>query len=904
MIEVRHDRALYLPQADLWLDPRLPKPLAFVSHAHSDHTGRHEKTIATPTTLHLMQARMGDWDGEKIALPFGESRDFENFRIRLLPAGHVLGSAQAFLETDHGSLLYTGDFKLRQGASAETTAHCPAETLVMETTYGLPRYVFPPFVEVMAQILKFCIETLEENSVPVLLGYSLGKAQEILASLRGAGLPVMLHGTISKLVPIYREEGIAFPEFAEWDPSKSSGHVLLCPPTTAGSRAMAAVKKRRVAAVTGWALDPGAIHRLRCDAAFPLSDHAGYDDLLRHVEHVNPRRVLTLHGFASEFAADLRARGIEAWALTGPNQLDLPLSTRAPSSHQEGSACQSLIDKAAKAAPVLTSRTLLGFPSQTGFLQFSAVAEQIASLTGKLAKIEILSDYFRSLNESELRLAALWLSGHAFPASDAAPHQAGRAVIRAALLQASGMTEAEYRPLSRGLNDSGLTAETVLADSNGSANPDLPEIASLLSGLRAAKGPSAKSSLLETFFRAVPPVASKYLVKILSGDLRIGLKEGLLEEALAAAFDADPAAVREAHMLEGDLGQVALLARDQRLHKSALRVFQPIKCMLAIPEPDAPAIITRFGEGALWVEPKFDGIRAQIHTDGTSAHIFSRDLKSVTATFPEIAQAACRLGREAVFDAEILAWHEGRPLPFFELQKRLGRTEPDLFLGSEIPVVAVIFDILRLDGTTLLREPLHRRRARLDSLDFAEPLRLAELFEAVGAEDLDNLFNTTRKRDHEGLMVKDPESSYTPGRRGGSWVKLKKRLATLDVVVTAVEYGHGKRRGVLSDYTFALRDESTGQLATLGKAYTGLTDQEIAELTDEFLALTISKKGNRLEIEPRIVLEIGFDAIRESPRHSSGLALRFPRIVRLRRDKSDADIDTLATARRLLPTVE
>lgn len=883
MIEVRHDRALYLPQADLWLDPRLPKPLAFVSHAHSDHTGRHKKTIATPTTLRLMQARMGEWTGEKIPLPFGESRDFENFRLRLLPAGHVLGSAQAFVDTEHGSLLYTGDFKLRQGVSTETTAHCQAETLVMETTYGLPRYVFPPFEQVMSQILKFCIEALEENSVPVLLGYSLGKAQEILACLRGAGLPVMLHGRISKLVPIYREEGIEFPEFAEWDPAKSSGHVVICPPTAAGSRAMAAVKKRRVAAITGWALDPGAIHRMRCDAAFPLSDHAGYDDLLRHVENVNPRRVLTLHGFASEFAADLRSRGLEAWALTGPNQLDLGFSI---------------------AAPDLPKSSPRAVEAESGFLKFCVVAERIASITGKIAKIEILSDYFRSLGESELRLAALWLSGHAFPASDAVAHQAGRAVIRAALLKASGMTEAEYRPLSRGLNDSGLTTETVLSDHGGNANPDLPEIAFLLSGLRAAKGPAAKSSLLETFFRAVPPVASKFLVKILSGDLRIGLKEGLLEEALAAAFHSDPASIREAHMLEGDLGQVALLARDQRLHESTLRIFQPIKCMLAIPEPDAPAIVTRFGEGTLSVEPKFDGIRAQIHTNGTSAHIFSRDLKSITATFPEIAQAACRLGREAVFDAEILAWHAERPLPFVELQKRLGRTEPDLFLGAEIPVVAVIFDILHLDGTTLLREPLHRRRARLASLDLAEPLRRAELFEALGPTQLDDLFNATRKRGHEGLMVKDPESLYSPGRRGGSWVKLKKRLATLDVVVTAVEYGHGKRRGVLSDYTFALRDESTNQLATLGKAYTGLTDTEIAELTDEFLSLTISKKGNRLEVEPHVVLEIAFDAIRESPRHASGLALRFPRIVRLRRDKTEAEIDTLTTARRLLPARE
>jgi len=879
MIEVRHDRALHLLQAGLWLDPRFPKPLAFVSHAHSDHTGRHEKTIATPTTLRLMQARMGDWTGEKIPLPFGESRDFENFRLRLLPAGHVLGSAQAFVETAHGSLLYTGDFKLRQGASAETTTHCQAETLVMETTYGLPRYIFPPFDEVMAQILKFCIETLEENSVPVLLGYSLGKAQEILACLRGAGLQVMLHGTISKLVPIYSDEGIAFPEFAAWDPTCATGHVVICPPTTAGSRAMASIKKRRVAAITGWAMDPGAIHRMRCDAAVPLSDHAGYDDLLRHVENVNPRRVLTLHGFAAEFAADLRSRGIEAWALTGPNQLDLGLSL---------------------ASPVKTHPLQAPVEAHSDFLKFSAIADQIASLTGKIAKIEILADYFRSLNESELRLAAVWLSGYAYPSSDAAPHQVGRAVLRSALMQASGMSESEYRPLSRGLNDLGLTTEAVLVNCSGPSNPALAEVAFLLRGLRSAKGPTAKASLLDTFFREVPATASKYLVKILSGDLRIGLKEGLLEEALAAAFQVDPAAVREAHMLEGDLGEVAILARDQRLHESTLRVFQPVKCMLAIPEPDAAALVARLGSNTLWVEPKFDGIRAQIHTDGTTARIFTRDLKCVTATFPEIAQAASRLGREAVFDTEILAWHDGRPLPFFELQKRLGRNEPDLFLGSEIPVIAVIFDILRLDGTTLLREPLRQRRARLASLDLAEPLRRAELFEALGATELDDLFNATRKRGHEGLMVKDPESPYTPGRRGGSWVKLKKRLATLDVVVTAVEYGHGKRRGVLSDYTFALRDESNGQLATLGKAYTGLTDLEIAELTDEFLALTISKKGNRLEVEPCIVLEIAFDAIRESPRHSSGLALRFPRIVRLRRDKTSEDIDTLGTAHRLL----
>ncbi|MEI8294245.1 MAG: ATP-dependent DNA ligase [bacterium] len=880
MIEVRHQGAVHLPGPDLWLDPHYSKPLAFVSHAHSDHTGRHERTIATPATLRLMEARMGKLHGETIPLPFGEVRDFEKFRIRLLPAGHVLGSAQCFVECGEGSLLYTGDFKLRQGASAETTAHTRAETLIMETTYGLPRYVFPPFEEVMAQILKFCIEALEDGATPILLGYSLGKSQEILANLRHAGLRVMLHSTIAKLVPVYEAEGIVFPEYASWDVKTAAGHILICPPTSAGSKSMAMVKKRRVAAITGWAMDPGAIHRMRCDAAFPLSDHAGYDDLLRHVENVAPKRVLTLHGFASEFAADLRARGIEAWALTGPNQLDLALGI--PSHH-------------APAKPV---------PAQSatsGFLKFCAVGDEIAALTGKQAKIKLLSAYLRELEDSDLRLAGLWLSGLAFSPMDPAPHQAGRAVIRAALIKASGMPEAEYRPLSRGINESGLTAETVMATRPGSTNPALSEVATLLEDLRSARSGVAKIEILSRFFESAPPIAAKFLVKILSGDLRIGLKQGLLEDCIAEAFEADPAEVREAAMFCGDLGLVALMARGRRLHERAMQLFQPVKCMLASPEPDAASVRTRFEEiPTLWIEPKFDGIRAQIHTDAKRTEIFTRDLKEITSTFPEIARAAAQLGREVILDAEILAWRDGRPLPFHDLQKRLGRDETDLFLEASIPVACVVFDILHLDGTNLLKEPLQRRRDLLHGLALPEPLRHAEILHATNAEEIDAHFRDIRSAGHEGLLIKDPSSPYQPGRRGLAWIKLKKRLATLDVVVTAVEYGHGKRRGVLSDYTFAVRDEKTGALATIGKAYTGLTDLEIATLTDEFLASALSQTGNRIEVEPLVVLEIAFDSIRESPRHPSGLALRFPRITRIRRDKSAADIDSIATARKLL----
>jgi DNA ligase 1 len=882
MIEVHHKNGIFLPGCGLWLDPRGPRQLAFVSHAHSDHTGRHETTIATPATLRLMEARMGAGEGARVALDFGEAREFDSFSIRLVPAGHVLGSAQAFIKSADGTLLYTGDFKLRAGMTSEVAAYCHAETLVMETTYGLPKYIFPPEEEVFAGIVKFCVEALEEYRVPVLLGYSLGKSQEILSRLIGSGLPVMVHSTISKLAEVYRGEGISLPSFVPWNPAEAAGHVLICPPGLVGGRALGAIPQRRVAMVSGWAMDPGARHRWRCDAAFPLSDHAGYDDLLCHVQRIAPRRVLTLHGFASDFAADLRSRGYEAWALTGPNQLDLDL---------------------ALPRPMLPKPPPRVMEAESGLLKFCSVALKIQRLTGRMAKCGVLADYFRQLNKAELRHAAVWLSGHAFPCSDQAPHYTGPGVVRAALLKVTGMPKMEYRQIERGLNDLGRTTEIVLEPIAGERNPSLPELASFLESLRATSGGSAKAEALAVFFREVPAIAASFVVKILSGDLRIGLKEGLLEEGLAVAFGVDAAEVREANMLEGDLGCVALMAFSGRLHERKLRLFHPVKCMLARAEPDAESVLSHFsGRLPVWVEKKFDGIRVQIHTDGSNARVFTRDLKCATGMFPEIATAAASLGRPVIFDAELLAWKNGHPLPFFTLQRRLGRSGDDLFLGAEIPVMAFVFDVLMFDGNSLLKMPLSERRSLLSQLELTAPLRIAEVFEARDATNLNSLFETARRSGHEGLMVKDPMGLYAPGRRGGGWIKLKKQFATLDVVVIEVEYGHGKRRGVLSDYTFAVRDDSTGAPVAIGKAYSGLTDPEIAALSDELLTLEVSRSGNKLTVEPQIVLEVAFDAIRESSRHVSGLALRFPRIVRIRRDKAVDEIDTASSARRLLTT--
>ena len=406
------------------------------------------------------------------------------------------------------------------------------------------------------------------------------------------------------------------------------------------------------------------------------------------------------------------------------------------------------------------------------------------------------------------------------------------------------------------------------------------------------------------------------------------MREGLVEEAIARAFDAPLDDLKEAHMLLGDIGQTALLAARHELDRAELTLFRPIKVMLASPEPTAEAIWARFAHispndrgiqsevkgsrcatknpvntPAVYVEDKFDGIRAQLHRGAARVELFSRDLRRVTGQFDEIAERARGFTEEVILDGEIMAFEHGKKLTFFDLQKRLGRKSEgaDLFAApsADVPVVFIAFDLLWLNGRSLLRVPLRERRERLRGLTMPSQFQLAEVSPARSPEEIESAFQMARRRLNEGLMIKDPESRYTPGRRGLSWFKLKKELATLDVVVVAAELGHGKRNHVLSDYTFAVRDEATGELLPIGKAYSGLTDVEIAQLTEHFRRNTIRDRGRYLEVKPDTVLEIAFDSIQPSKRHASGLALRFPRIKAIRRDKTPDAVDTLAYARKL-----
>jgi DNA ligase-1 len=874
------DRGIYLPQVDLWMDPQRPQKRALVSHAHYDHLAAHGEILASPPTARLLKARTPK--GTKIReIPFGRPFPLGGGAVlRLTPAGHILGSAMAWVERtrpDRTSLLYTGDFKLREGGSSEACRPLSADVLVMETTYGLPRYQFPPAAQVMRDILAFCRGAVEDGEVPVLLGYSLGKSQELLAGLQKAGLPILLHPSVHRMTEIYRELGVKFPETQIWRKTgrKPEKAVVIFPPQAAHSAQLRGIARRRVAAVTGWALAPGANYRLGCDVAFPLSDHADHGELKEMVKKVSPREIRTLHGFAAEFASELREEGWNAWPLAGDTQLSLGLAT--PGGKK--------VKLAADPGPIPKSE----------FGTFVQTLEEVSSTFRTQAKTEALAGLFRSLSSSSsLQTAVRMLAGQG------AALQAGVALIRRAVLEELELDPQAWKEAYARHQDSARTVGELLT---GHARPQtwkLDEIGRELEKLAKERGPLAKLAILRKLFRAMHPLEGTWLFKIMTGGLRAGVQEGLVETALAKAFARSVDEVRQAHMLTGDLARAAMLAKAGKLAEAELTPGVPVKVMLATPERDAASILKRLEGGVAWAEDKYDGIRAQIHWGKGKAEIFSRDLKPIGDSFPELVEAVRKLPGEGILDGEVLAWEKGKALPFARLQRRLGRKEMDLFFRQDVPVAWVAFDLLAYGGVGFLQEPWEKRRKKLEEFMAKAPagLRLAKATRVQDEASLEKRFTEAREAGNEGLIVKRADSPYQPGQRGHQWLKLKKALATLDAVVTAVEWGHGKRKGLLSDYTFAVRD-GKGALKVIGKAYSGLTDEELAEWTEIFQGLTIEVKNRKHRVRPEKVVEVTFDSVQRSDRHDSGFALRFPRIVRMRTEKKAEEVDTIEAVAKL-----
>jgi DNA ligase-1 len=536
---------------------------------------------------------------------------------------------------------------------------------------------------------------------------------------------------------------------------------------------------------------------------------------------------------------------------------------------------------------------------------FAECADAVAATTKKLEKAALLGAYFETLSDPDLTRAARYFAGHQFASTDARTTNVGGSIISAALSEATGFSPEDLYPRYVRLGDPGDLAAEIIKEVKHSFQPTvtLAETESLITRLSETRGIKNKTALLAVVLHRATPLEGKYLVKLLAGDLRIGLREGLVEDAIARMFGQSLADVSYANMLLGDIGETATRARVGDLRNVNMRLFHPIKFMLATPAADLTDVARTMPEEFL-VEDKFDGIRAQAHVAEGRVAIYSRTMDEITHRFPELIGPLQALPTDVIIDGELLPATDEVILPFSELQKRLGRKNVGSQLLKAVPVVLIAYDLLYAEGKVLIDQPLSERRHLLDQLvPNRGPLRMSQGKLVRDAAMLDEEFDLARARGNEGLMIKSPSSPYKPGRRGRDWLKLKRAIATLDVVVTAVEVGHGKRRKLLSDYTFAVRrSASDDELLNIGKAYSGLTDQELTDLTEWFKNHTLQEfaHGRVRIVAPKIVIEVTFDRVQPSKRHKSGYALRFPRILRLRPDKSATDIDTLETVRRLV----
>src|ERR1700682_2085968 len=502
-------------------------------------------------------------------------------------------------------------------------------------------------------------------------------------------------------------------------------------------------------------------------------------------------------------------------------------------------------------------------------LRFAQLCESIAATTKKNEKVGLVADYLRSAPVEEGALGALYLCGRVFPRREERVLSIGFSILLRAVAKVAEKNPAQLAPVLRHHGDLGAGAEEILREHPVRSSLGLAQIAEVYASLAQQRRAAAKQALLEHTFQRLSALEAKYFIKIATSELRIGLKESLVEEGIAKAFDQTLPAVQRANMLLGDIPDVLRLAVANQLSSVSLQLFRPISVMLASPAATPADLVDAFPNGAL-IEDKFDGIRAQVHKRGSQVEIYSRTLDRVTE-FPELIDPLGRLPGDFILDGEIVGCRDARAIPFTELQQRLGRKQIDLFARSTLPVSFVAFDLLHHNGQSLLDTTLAERRLRLEKLlsGLEQPeLQVTRATLCGNTEEIEDAFQLALANGNEGLLAKEPESPYVPGRRGQFWFKLKRPLATLDVIVTAAEYGHGKRRGLLSDYTFAVRDDA--RLLNIGKAYSGLTDVEIRELTQYFLDHTTEDRGYQRDVEPAIVLEVAFNNVQRSDRHDSG----------------------------------
>ncbi|MFB0543589.1 MAG: ATP-dependent DNA ligase [Candidatus Bathyarchaeia archaeon] len=509
-----------------------------------------------------------------------------------------------------------------------------------------------------------------------------------------------------------------------------------------------------------------------------------------------------------------------------------------------------------------------------GFSELVDLCRALESTTKRTEKKQLLATFLQRLRSEEVSPTVLLITGSIFPETDDAHVlDVGWATLRR-VMRGEGQ-----RALSEG--------STTIIEVHGV----LKEVAET-SG-RGSK--RRKRVILEGLFGRLTPVEREYLLRFIFGEPRIGVSEGVMLEGIAEAAEVPLSLVRRAHMFTGDLGKVAKIAltgSGKALQSIGISLFTPVKPMLAEMSYDLQEVIKRHG-GRTAFEYKFDGARIQVHRRGEEIRVFSRRLSDVTSSLPDIVEVIEEgvSAEEVILDGEVIAvGPEGRPFPFQDLMRRFRRVHDVEELVEKIPLNLHLFDVLYLDGDSLIDEPYERRWGLLSGI--CKGNLLVERIVTGEVSEVEAFLERAVKAGHEGLMVKRLDSDYAPGKRGKKWFKIKP-AETLDLVIVAADWGSGRRRGWLSNYHLGAWDEEGGAFRVIGKTFKGLTDEEFTEMTGKLQGLKVRESSYTVYVKPRIVVEVSFNEIQRSPRYASGFALRFARITRIREDKAPEEADTL-----------
>lgn len=549
---------------------------------------------------------------------------------------------------------------------------------------------------------------------------------------------------------------------------------------------------------------------------------------------------------------------------------------------------------------------------RTEFRVLAELGDKLENTTKRTLMVNLVAEFLRNLSYDEVEPATSMILGRPFPKADTRTTEVSWATVSNIVNHLAIVDVKSFMETFGKTGDLGATVKSLFETSKIRRQATLVEKSLTLLEVRRSLETIAETSgsgsrerkerLLETLLSAATPLEAKYIIKILIGEMRTGFYEGLMELAISKAFDVPQEIVRRANMITGDVGTVAALAKVQGkkgVSKLKVQVFQPINPMLAQTVEDVKGVLNQHA-GKTAFEFKLDGARVQIHVSRGTVRIFSRRLTDVTESFPEIVHLVRTQikGDEAILEGEIIAVGEGGgPVPFQHLMRRFRRVRNVEDMAERIPVELQLFDLIYLDERSFIDAPYIERRKKLGEICGNIPLTKQIITSDRG--EAESFLKDAIGNGHEGLVAKKLDSPYTPGIRGKRWFKIKESLEPLDLVIVAAEYGYGRRHKWLSDYYLAARDSETDEFVMVGKTFKGLTDNEIIEMTKRLKELIVKEERRRVTVTPRIVVEVVYNEIQESPKYKCSMALRFARIIRIREDKSPEEADTIQRIRKI-----